>query len=79
MIADEVNMNRETVRWIVAKELGTRKIRTQMVPRNLTERQRNVRLSVCDMLEQVQGDPELNRVITGEESWLFQYDPETKH
>jgi hypothetical protein len=60
MIADEVNMNGETVRLILDKELGMRKIRTQMVPRNLTEQQRDARLSVCaDLLGQVEGDPEL--------------------
>jgi len=51
-----------------------------MVPRNLTEQQRDVRVSVCaELLEQVEADPELmQRVITGDESWFFQYDPETK-
>jgi hypothetical protein len=80
MIADEVNVNRETVRWILAKELGMRRIRTQMVLRNLIEQQRDARLSVCDdLLEQVEGDPELmDRYITGDESWFFQCDPETK-
>jgi hypothetical protein len=81
MIAYEVNMNRETIHWIMAKELGMRKMCAQMVPRNVTEQQRVARLSVCpDLLEQVEGDPELmDRVITGEERWFFQYDPETKH
>jgi hypothetical protein len=48
-----------------------------MVPRNLTEQQR---VSVCaELLEQVEADPELmERVITGDESWFFQYNPETK-
>ena len=80
MIADEVNMNQETIHWILAKELGMRKMCAQLMPRNLTEQQRVARLSVCpDLLEQVEGDPELmDRVITGEESWLFRYDPETK-
>jgi len=45
MIADEVNMNRESVRLIPTEELGMRKICTQMVPRNLTEQQRDARLS----------------------------------
>jgi len=40
MIADEMNMNRETVRLILSEELGMRKICTKMVPRNLTEQQR---------------------------------------
>jgi hypothetical protein len=45
MIADEVNMNWETVHLILTEELGMRKICTKMVPRNLTEQQRNARLS----------------------------------
>ena len=51
-----------------------------MVPRNLTEQQRDVRASVCaELLKQVEADPELmERVITGDESWFFQYNPETK-
>jgi len=45
MIAEENNMNRETVRLIVTEELGMRKICAKMVPRNLTEQQRDTRLS----------------------------------
>ena len=81
MIADEVNMNRGTVRLILTEELVMRKICAKMLPRNLTQQQRDARLSVCaDLLEQVEVDPELmDRVITGEESWFFRYDPEAKH
>ena len=33
----------------------------------------------AELLEQVEADPELmEQVITGDESWFFQYDPETK-
>ena len=51
-----------------------------MVPRNLTEQQRDVWVSVrAELLEQVEADPELmERVTTGDESRFFQYDPETK-
>jgi len=45
MIADEVNMNRETVRLIPTEELGMRKICVKMMPRNLTEQQLDARLS----------------------------------
>jgi len=45
MIADEVNMNRGTVRLIVTEELGMRKICAKMVPRNLTALKRDARLS----------------------------------
>jgi len=40
-----VNMNPETVRLILTEELGTRKICDKMEPRNLTEQQRDARLS----------------------------------
>jgi hypothetical protein len=36
VIAEELNMNRETVRQIVKEDLGMRKINTKMVPRILT-------------------------------------------
>ena len=51
-----------------------------MVPRNLTEQQRDALVSICaEVLEQVAADPEsMERFITGDESWILQYDPETK-
>ena len=45
MVTDEVDMNRETVRLILTEELGMRKICAKMVPSNLTEQQRDLRLS----------------------------------
>ena len=45
MIADEVNMNRETLRSILTEELGMRKICAKMVPRNLTQQKRDAQLS----------------------------------
>jgi hypothetical protein len=45
MIADEVNMNRETLSLILTEELGMRKIGAEVVLRNLTEQQRDPQLS----------------------------------
>jgi len=80
MIADEVNVNREAVRWILTEELGMRKICAKIVPRNLTQQQRDARVSIsAELLEQVEADPDLmEQVIIGDESRFFQYDPETK-
>ena len=43
-------------------------------------RTRNSRVTVCqDIIERLEDDPDLlGRVITGDESWIFKYDPETK-
>ena len=51
-----------------------------MVPRLLTEEQKAQRLNACqDILQQMEADKKLlENIITGEESWVFQYDPETK-
>jgi GH24 family phage-related lysozyme (muramidase) len=45
IIDDEVNINRETVRLIQTEELGMGKICSKTVHRNLTEQQRDARLS----------------------------------
>jgi len=46
-----------------------RKICAKMVPRNLTQQQRDTRVSVsAELLEQVEADPDLmEQVITGDE------------
>ena len=56
MIADEVNMNRETVHLILTEELGMRKICAKMVPRNLTVQQRDARLSAVFDIQMHYGD-----------------------
>jgi histone-lysine N-methyltransferase SETMAR len=76
VIAEELNMNRETVRQIVKEDLGMRKFSAKMVPRILThdQKQRQFHIS-SDFLR----NPEMfDRVITGYETWCFQYDLETK-
>ena len=48
-----------------------------MVPNELTEEQKQRRVTICqDLLERQ--DDILGRVITGDETWVYQYDPETK-
>ena len=76
VIADELNMNRETVRLIVKEDLGMRKISTKIVPRILTHDQKQCRLHISsDLLSNAEM---FDRVITGDETSCFQQDPETK-
>jgi len=56
MITDEVNMDRETIRLVLSEELGMRKICTKMVSRNLTEQQRDARLSAVFDIQMHYGD-----------------------
>ena len=57
-----------------------RKVCAKMVSRLLTEEQKAQRLNACrDILQQMEADEKLlENVVTGDELWVFQYDPETK-
>ena len=51
-----------------------------MVPKLLLDDQEVRRMQVCeDTLQNIENDPKLlTKVITGDETWVFEYDPETK-
>jgi len=57
-----------------------RRVSAKFVPKLLTMEQKQLRLEVSqDILDYANSDPEfLNIVITGDESWVYGYDPETK-
>ncbi|KAK2722826.1 hypothetical protein QYM36_003126 [Artemia franciscana] len=60
--------------------LNMRKVCTKMVPEVLTDDQKLRRVEVCqENLNMCESDPHFfNNVITGNEFWIFEYDPETK-
>jgi len=76
-IAEQVNIDRETVRKILTEDLDIRKVCAKMVPKELTKEQKQRRVTICQDLLEKQDDI-LGRVITGDETWVYQYDPETK-
>ena len=80
MISSELNLNRFTVHKILTRDLDMRKLWAKMVPKNLTTEQKANRRDVCiDLLDRLEREPEFfSRVITGDESWILEYDPETK-
>ena len=80
MTSDELSLNRESVRTILLHDLGMRKVYAKMVPKILSEDQKQNRVKFCeDTLEKIKDDPDiLRQIITGDETWVFQYDPETR-
>jgi len=76
VIAEEPNMNRETVRQIVQEDLGMRKISAKMVARILIHDKKQLRLHISSDLSRKA--EMFDWVITGDEMRCFQYDPETK-
>jgi hypothetical protein len=57
-----------------------KKLCAKTVPKNLSEDQKLNREKMCqNVLGKTEEDPDfLNSVVTCDETWLFQYDPETK-
>jgi len=72
-----VNVSRETVRKILTEDLDMRKLCAKMVPKELTKKQKQRRVTKCQDLLEMQDDI-LGHVITGDETWVYQYDPEMK-
>ena len=56
------------------------KICAKLVPKILTNEQKENRRNVClDLLERIENDKNVfKHAITGDETWIFEYDPDTK-
>ena len=79
MITSELSLNHTTVHEILTQELAMRKLCTKIVPKNLTIKEKDNRKDVCLHLERIQSDRNFfENVITGDETWIFEYNPETK-
>jgi len=80
IIASELNLNHNTVHQILTQELAMRKVCAKIVPKNLTIEQKDNRKDVClHLLERIQSDRNfLKNVITGDKTWISEYDPQTK-
>ena len=75
-----VGLSYGSCQCIIVDELNMRRIAAKFVPRLLNTDQRDHRVQVCTELQKaVRYNPNfLSRVITGDESWLYDYDLETK-
>jgi len=69
-----------TCHKILTEDLKMRRVAPKFVPRLLSVDQKQQRLAVClDLKENAANDPSfLSNVITGDETWVYAYDPETK-
>ena len=69
-----------TVQRILADNFNMRRISARFVPRLLSDDQKVFRISVCrEIKQQARDDPKfISSIITGDETWVYDYDPETK-
>jgi len=68
-IAEQVNINRETARKILTGDLDMRKVCAKMVSKELTEEQKQRRVTKCQHLLE-RHDDIMGHVITGDETGL---------
>jgi len=80
MTAVPLNIPKTVVLRILKEDLGKRKLCARFVPQSLTPEQREDRVTSCQdtiaMADVVNNF--LNKIIDGDETWCFAYDPETK-
>ncbi|UYV63716.1 hypothetical protein LAZ67_2005414, partial [Cordylochernes scorpioides] len=79
-IADTLHMSTFVEHGIVTEDLKMRKVCAKFVPKVLTQDQKELRVLRCqELLDLIQNEPGfLNSVVTGDESWMFEYDQESK-
>jgi hypothetical protein len=78
-VCEIVRLSYGTVKRILADNLNLRRISAKFVPRLLSDDQKAHRVSVCRELKQARDDPNfISNIITGDETWVYGYDPETK-
>jgi histone-lysine N-methyltransferase SETMAR len=80
-IAEESGISIGRVDFILKKKLGLSKLSARWVPRLLTDEQKRVRAELSlDLFHRFEADPNnfVSRVVTGDETWVYYYDPETK-
>jgi hypothetical protein len=80
MIAESLNIPKTVVLRILKEGLGKRNSCTRFVPHSLTPEQREDQVTSCqDIIAMADANKNFfNKIITGEETWCFAYDPETK-
>lgn len=79
-VANVVGISHGSCHAILADELNMHRVCHHMVPRMLTEDQCDDRATVSgELIDMIDQDPGvLNRIITGDETWCYLYDPQSK-
>jgi hypothetical protein len=79
-IVDELNLSFGTCQAILMQDLGMRRVSAKLVPPLLTQDQTQHRATACrELLQRAENDATfLPSIITGDESWVYGYDPDTK-
>ena len=81
MMQERINIGETALKTILHEHLKFRKVSARWVPHSLTEEQKERLVSWCQfMLEKFDNgkSKHVYDIVTGDESWIYQFDPETK-
>lgn len=81
MLAEMTNLSVGTIHAILHEHLNLSKVSARWVPRMLTAPQKQVRVECCKEFLELCGENPSNifdRLVTGDETWVHHYDPESK-
>ena len=78
--SEDMNISYGSVQNILTTYLNTRQMSAKFVPHVLTVEQKQQRLSISlELRDRAASDSSfLGNVITGDETWVYGYDPETR-
>ena len=79
-IVAEVGISTGSVHFILTEDLNLQRVSAKFVLKLLMEQQKKLQKEMSeDMLDLANHDPEfIKTIITGDETWIYGYDPETK-
>ena len=78
---EELQIGRNAITTILNDYLGVRKVSARWIPQRLSDEQIDTRVEWCKfMLHKFRSGESkaVSKIVTGDESWIYQYDPETK-
>ncbi|CAK1593589.1 unnamed protein product [Parnassius mnemosyne] len=75
-LTDIVGLSEGSVKSILKDHLSLRKVNARLVPKSLNFLEKQRRVDVCGTMLSDYQDV-MKRIITGDESWIYAYDPET--
>jgi hypothetical protein len=79
-LADTIGISYGVCQEILTENSNKRRIAAKFIPRFLTNNQTQWRANMClDLQEKTNKNPTfISKIIMDDESWIYDYDPETK-
>jgi hypothetical protein len=81
VVAATLDISHGSAHHIIHDVLQFHKVSARWVPKQLTLKRKERRVDLCQVLSrrhETEGDGFLQRIVTGDESWVHHFQPETK-